>query len=151
MFYVLAILAILAISGVILGIIFLASFIKMKDKTLIIIVAIIIIWGVMIFVGAEYYMAALWFFGISMLICLGIKIQWIFNKNSQKKKVDYVFLGIFVGALGIHNFYAGYKNKAIAQLLITLLSFGLLGIVINIWAIIEICTITKDADGIPFE
>ena len=57
--------------------------------------------------------------------------------EGAKSKVVAGLLGIFVGALGIHNFYLGYNGKALAQLLMTLLSFGLLGAVSAIWGLIE--------------
>ena len=61
-------------------------------------------------------------------------------------------LGIFLGCFGVHNFYLGYNGKAIAQLLITLLSIFLLSWVSAIWGLIEgilILTgnIKKDASG----
>lgn len=68
----------------------------------------------------------------------------------QKSRVAYVVLGILLGTLGIHNFYAGYVGKGIAQLLISILSAGFLSPISWIWAIIEVCTVTKDAKGEPF-
>lgn len=67
-----------------------------------------------------------------------------------KSRIAYILLGIFLGGLGIHNFYAGYTGKAVAQLLITVLSGGFLGLITAIWAIIDICVVTKDANGVPF-
>ena len=63
-------------------------------------------------------------------------------------------LGIFLGAFGVHNFYLGYKGKAIAQLLITLLSCFMLSEVSAIWGLIEGImllsgSINTDADGNP--
>ena len=46
-------------------------------------------------------------------------------------------LGIFLGSLGIHNFYLGYTGKALAQLLISLLSCGMLAWASAIWGLIE--------------
>lgn len=69
---------------------------------------------------------------------------------TPKSRLAYILLAIFLGYLGIHNFYAGYKGKAIAQLLITVLSLGMLSFVSWIWAIVEICTVNKDAQGVPF-
>ncbi len=69
-----------------------------------------------------------------------------------KQRIVYILLGLFLGYLGIHNFYAGYAGRAIAQLLITLL-IGWLGVpllAVWIWVIIEICTVTHDANGVPF-
>ncbi|WP_103063963.1 TM2 domain-containing protein [Actinomyces qiguomingii] len=78
---------------------------------------------------------------------------------NQKSKVAAGLLGIFLGGFGIHNFYLGYNGKAIAQLLITLLSFGLLAVVSGIWGLVEgiiILTATPgaqpwgvDARGVP--
>ena len=60
--------------------------------------------------------------------------------------------GIFLGALGVHNFYLGYTGKAVAQLLITVLSCFVLSGVSAIWGLIEgimILTgsINTDAEG----
>ncbi|QHO91867.1 TM2 domain-containing protein [Actinomyces sp. 432] len=78
---------------------------------------------------------------------------------NQKSKVAAGLLGIFLGGFGVHNFYLGYNGKAIAQLLITLLSFGLLAVVSGIWGLVEgiiILTATPgaqpwgvDAKGVP--
>jgi TM2 domain-containing membrane protein YozV len=46
-------------------------------------------------------------------------------------------LGIFLGTLGVHNFYLGYTGKAVAQLLIAVLSCGFLSWISFIWGIIE--------------
>ena len=61
-------------------------------------------------------------------------------------------LGIFLGSFGVHNFYLGYTGKAIAQLLITLLSFFVLSGISALWGLIEgiliLCgNINKDANG----
>ena len=74
------------------------------------------------------------------------------NNSTGKNRLAYILLGVLLGIFGIHNFYAEYFGRAIAQLLITLL-FGwlvvpLLGV--YIWMLVEICTVTKDAKGIPF-
>ena len=74
------------------------------------------------------------------------------NSTLPKNRTTYILLGVFLGGLGIHNFYAGYFGKAIAQLLITLLTFWLIipCLAVFIWCLIEICIIDKDANGIPF-
>lgn len=71
---------------------------------------------------------------------------------SAKSRVTYVVLGIFLGALGIHDFYAGYSGRAISQLLITLLIGWLIIplIAVQIWVLIELCTVTLDAQGNRF-
>ena len=76
--------------------------------------------------------------------------------TEQKSKLAAGLLGIFLGYLGIHNFYLGFTNKGIAQLLISVLSFGALAAVSAIWGLIEgimILTgsINVDAKGIPLK
>lgn len=55
----------------------------------------------------------------------------------QKSSLAAGLLGIFLGMFGVHNFYLGYTGKAIAQLLITVLSFFVLSGVSAIWGFIE--------------
>ncbi|HET8890903.1 MAG TPA: NINE protein [Candidatus Angelobacter sp.] len=70
--------------------------------------------------------------------------------RSQKTRTTYIVLGIFLGALGVHNFYAGYVGRAVGQLCLTVLTLGYLGIISWIWAIIEICIVEKDSTGLNF-
>lgn len=74
---------------------------------------------------------------------------------NAKSKLAAALFGIFLGTFGVHNFYLGYNGKAIAQLLITILSCGTLAFVSAIWGLIEgilILTgsITVDANGNKF-
>ena len=69
----------------------------------------------------------------------------------QKSKLTAGLLGIFLGGLGIHNFYLGFTGKAIAQICLSF-CFGIGAI----WGLIEgimILTgsINKDAKGIPLK
>lgn len=76
------------------------------------------------------------------------------SPTQQKSRVAYIVLGFFLGGLGIHNFYAGYTGKGLAQLLLTIFSAALAFIpliVVGVWVLAEICTVTKDAQGVPFE
>lgn len=71
-----------------------------------------------------------------------------------KSKIAAGLLGIFLGALGVHNFYLGNTGLGLAQLLISLLSCGWFAPVCAIWGLIEgilILTgsIRTDARGIP--
>ena len=56
---------------------------------------------------------------------------------STKSKLAAGLFGILLGSFGVHNFYLGYTGKGIAQLLITVLSFGLLSWVSAIWGLVE--------------
>jgi len=69
------------------------------------------------------------------------------QERSDKSMGMYVFLGIVLGFLGIHNFYIGRSGHGVAQLLITLLSGGMLLLVSWIWAAVDILTIQYDSDG----
>lgn len=55
----------------------------------------------------------------------------------NKSKVAAGLLGIFLGSLGVHNFYLGFITKGIIQLLLTLLTFGIGLIASEIWALVE--------------
>ena len=67
----------------------------------------------------------------------------------SKSKVAFVLLGVLLGSLGIHNFYIGRTKQGVIQLLITVLSAGMLSIASWIWAIVDICTVNADARGVP--
>jgi TM2 domain/Prokaryotic RING finger family 1 len=71
--------------------------------------------------------------------------------HPPKSRTTYIVLGIFLGALGIHNFFAGYTGRAVGQLCLTVLTLGYLGIVSWIWAIVEICVLDRDSAGVPFQ
>lgn len=88
-------------------------------------------------------------------VCMncGVAINNVsFGVAGNKSKIAAGLLGIFLGALGIHNFYLGYTGKAIAQLLISVLSCGMLSPISGIWGLVEgilILTgsINRDASG----
>jgi TM2 domain-containing membrane protein YozV len=71
-------------------------------------------------------------------------------ERPRKSRTTYIVLGIFLGALGVHNFYGGYVGRAVGQLCLTVLTLGYLGIVSWVWAIIEICIVEKDSTGLNF-
>jgi TM2 domain-containing membrane protein YozV len=66
----------------------------------------------------------------------------------SKSRTTFILLGIFLGAFGAHNFYAGYKGRAIAQLAITICTVFICSIISWIWAIVEVCIVDRDARGI---
>lgn len=67
-----------------------------------------------------------------------------------KKKMTFIMLGIFLGALGAHNFYAGYYGKATTQLCLSVLTIGYGSPMSWLWAVIEICTVNQDSKGVQF-
>ncbi|WMJ24360.1 TM2 domain-containing protein [Paludicola sp. MB14-C6] len=73
---------------------------------------------------------------------------------NQKSKIAAGLLGIFLGCFGVHNFYLGFTGKAVAQLLITVLTCGVGYAISYIWGLIEgIIILTSnysvDANGVP--
>ena len=86
----------------------------------------------------------------------GIALAQPVIAGEQKSKLVAGLLGILLGSLGVHNFYLGFTGKAVAQLLITLLSCGAGATITGIWGLIEgilILTgsIDKDANNIPLK
>ncbi len=78
------------------------------------------------------------------------------NTGSSKSKMAAGLLGIFLGGLGVHNFYLGYTGKAVGQLLISILSCGFLSFISAIWGLIEGIlilsgSINTDANGNPLQ
>ena len=70
--------------------------------------------------------------------------------DPRKSRVVFVLLAVFLGAVGAHNFYAGYTRKAVIQVCITVFSCSIGGIVSWIWAVVEACTVNRDDDGVEF-
>ena len=71
--------------------------------------------------------------------------------GEQKSKLVAGLLGIFLGGLGIHNFYLGNTGKAIAQIALSF-CFGIGAIWGFIEGIMILCgSIKTDAKGIPLK
>lgn len=93
--------------------------------------------------------------GAAVCMSCGYAVQQnVIASSDAKSKMAAGLLGIFLGAFGVHNFYLGYKGKALAQLLISVLSCGFLAVASEIWGLIEgimILTgsINTDANGNP--
>lgn len=74
----------------------------------------------------------------------------------QKSRVAAGILGILLGGLGIHNFYLGNTQRALIQLLVSLLTCGIGALPMEIWGLVEgiqILTgsISVDAHGVPLK
>ena len=75
---------------------------------------------------------------------------------NAKSRLAAGLLGIFLGGLGVHNFYLGFTKKALAQLLISILTLGICALPMQVWGLIEGIFYlikkdgyTTDAAGIP--
>jgi predicted Zn finger-like uncharacterized protein len=83
-----------------------------------------------------------------------------------KSRLAYILLALFIGGLGIHNFYVGRTGAGIGQLClfffnITMIVFGActmgvtlilaaIGLLAKfIWVVVEIIVVTEDGDGRP--
>lgn len=90
-----------------------------------------------------------------MCVACGTKFAEPEPEMSDKSKLAAGLLGIFLGGLGIHNFYLGYTGKAIVQLLlgtVGILACGIGPAASSIWGLIEgifiLCdNITTDSEG----
>lgn len=67
-----------------------------------------------------------------------------------KSRTTYILLGVLLGFFGAHSFYAGYNKRGVIQLAITLCTLGFAAFGTWVWAIIDICTISQDYNGVHF-
>ncbi len=93
--------------------------------------------------------------GATMCTHCGRLLASYISQNA-KSKLAAGLLGIFLGSLGVHNFYLGYTGKAMAQLLITLLTCGAGSVVSSVWGLIEgilllTGSIAVDGNGLPLK
>ena len=85
----------------------------------------------------------------------GVNPQQNMNNNinpQAKSKLVAGLLGLFLGGWGIHNFYLGYTNKGITQILVTIFTCG----IGSLWGFIEgimilAGSINCDSDGVPLK
>ena len=62
------------------------------------------------------------------------------KRYSVKSRIVAGLLGIFIGGLGIHNFYLGYSSKGFIQLLCTFLgpfTLGVSSLISSVWGFVE--------------
>jgi TM2 domain-containing membrane protein YozV len=73
--------------------------------------------------------------------------------GEQKSKMVAGLLGIFLGGFGVHRFYLGYTGLGIAQIAVTVFTFGIGGLWGFIEGIMILCgsSITTDAQGQPLK
>ena len=65
--------------------------------------------------------------------------------NSDKSRLTYIIIALFLGAWGIHNFYAGHSGRGIIQLI---LGLTLIGCCITVpWCILDMICTKRDGYG----
>lgn len=72
------------------------------------------------------------------------------NTPTGKSKIVAGIFGILFGGIGVHNFYLGYTNKGILQIVVTFLTCG----IGSLWGFVEgiliiAGEINTDSDGNP--
>jgi TM2 domain-containing membrane protein YozV len=68
---------------------------------------------------------------------------------APRTRLAYILFALFLGTLGIHNFYSGHTKHGVIKLVL-LIACGV-GLLVNpIWSIVEMITVTKDDQGVPF-
>lgn len=96
--------------------------------------------------------------GAAVCLNCGISLAGAAPQAGAKSKLAAGLLGIFLGTLGIHNFYLGYTTKAIIQLVVAIvggaITCGIATVAVEIWALVEgimILTgkINVDGKGMP--
>jgi TM2 domain-containing membrane protein YozV len=66
-----------------------------------------------------------------------------------KQRLIFVLLGVFLGMFGAHNFYAGYYGRGAAQAAITVCTIFTGSLISWIWALVEVCVVTRDRRNVP--
>ena len=98
--------------------------------------------------------------GASACTNCGVFLAQPVSPANQKSRMAAGLLGVFLGGLGIHNFYLGKTNRALVQLLVSLiggvLTCGLAAIAMEIWGLVEgimilAGSITVDGNGVPLK
>ncbi len=64
--------------------------------------------------------------------------------NSDKSRLTYILIALFLGSWGIHNFYVGHSGRGIIQLI---LGLTLIGCCITVpWCILDMICTKRDGD-----
>lgn len=85
--------------------------------------------------------------GQAFCVGCGASLNSVYNQTNAnsdptaKSRLVAGLLAIFLGSLGIHNFYLGYTNRALVQLLVSIIggmvTCGVATLAIEIWALVE--------------
>lgn len=96
------------------------------------------------------------------------------SNTPQKSKKVYFILGLLLGSLGIHNFYAGLKKRGLIELILGLILWGIsihlmfkevpldelrsiltmikaVRLIPYIWIIFDLIKVKADGNGVPFK
>ncbi|MDK1327974.1 TM2 domain-containing protein [Arthrobacter sp. zg-Y1143] len=74
--------------------------------------------------------------------------------DERKSRLVAGLLGIFLGSLGIHRFYLGHTGLGVAQIAVTLVTFGfgsLWGFIEGIMILCNAASFRTDAKGVPLK
>jgi hypothetical protein len=73
------------------------------------------------------------------------------RKKSIKQRGIFIILGLLIGGIGAHNFYAGFYGRGVVQLILTILAFAiypLAAVAVGAWILIELITVSDDSEGL---
>lgn len=83
----------------------------------------------------------------------GLPAEHSTSRPGGRSRAIFILLAVFLGGLGVHNFYAGYVGRAAGQIALSLVGLFVSPFVflaLLLWIIIEIATTGADADGREF-
>lgn len=75
------------------------------------------------------------------------------DASSARNGIVYIILAFFVGAIGMHNFYARYWKRGLVQFLLALISPYMLFVPLiftSFWAMAELLFVNRGPDGVLF-
>ena len=81
---------------------------------------------------------------------LAAKVLHLDDKKTPRNGIIYILLAFFFGAIGLHNFYAGYWGRGLSQLCLSLIAPWFLYIpllFVSIWVLLELLFVNKDSHG----
>lgn len=81
-----------------------------------------------------------------------------YNPSPRPQRSAYIaaFLAIFLGVFGVHNFYLNNNTRGIIQLVISVVTFGVGAIAVEVWSIVEAVQLLQgkinvDGEGYPIK
>ena len=94
--------------------------------------------------------------GAAACTSCGVFLSQPVPAGQQKSRLAAGLLGIFLGSLGIHNFYLGKTKLGLIQILLSVCTCGIASPAVGIWGLVEgimILTgnIAEDGRGVPLK
>lgn len=84
---------------------------------------------------------------------LAAKVMRKEEAPAARNGIIYIILAFFVGAIGVHNFYARYWKRGLAQFFLALVSPYMMFVPLmftSVWAMLELLFVNRGPDGVLF-